>query len=365
MDSARGIFMIIGVFLHAAVVYRDSSMAKALEQHPFFDYLIYFIHLFRMEGFFIVAGFFAALLMSKYGPKKVLFERIFRLGIPMITIGMTLNYLMNRSTNGNFDVMSLHYYIHGQWLVHLWFLGNLITYIALTAYLFIYRRSFIDSAFKILLQFSKKTFFPFMIAISTISYYFGYIIYKYVIAIFIFIDTLQFFQYLPFYFLGYLLFNNIHFFNALISYKRLLPHIIISGILLLTTSRVIIYADTLSEIILFRFITIYLGIVLSLSFILFFKSSSFFNSNNINIRKLSDASYSIYLLHFPFLVGFFHLYNIHNPIIGFLAISLSTLLSTYFIHKFIIQKFQIASLLLNGSYIKTNHKTSSHKIKLV
>jgi peptidoglycan/LPS O-acetylase OafA/YrhL len=105
-----------------------------------------------------------------------------------------------------------------------------------------------------------------------------------------------------------------------------------------------------------------LNIILSLSFILFFKSSSFFNSNNINIRKLSDASYSIYLLHFPFLVGFFHLYNIHNPIIGFLAISLSTLLSTYFIHKFIIQKFQIASLLLNGSYIKTNHKTSSHKI---
>lgn len=358
MDSARSLFMIMGIFYHSAFFYaaRVPWTLKGIELDPFLDYLISFLHLFRMQAFFIVAGFFAALLINKYGPKKVLFERIFRLGIPIITIGATLNFLLSISNQPNFDFFSLHYFIYGGWLYHLWFLGHLITYIALTVYLLIYQRSFIDSAFKILLQFSKKTFFPFIIALLTISHYFGYIISKYVISSFFIIHTSTFFTYLSFYFLGYMLFKNIHFLNALISYKRLLPHIIISAILLLPILSFITNTNALTETILFRVISTYLSIVLSLSFILLFKKSSFFNNNNIYIRKLSDASYSVYLFHFPFTFLFFHLYTIHNPIIGFLAISFSTILSTYIIHIFIIQKSQIASLLFNGSYIKSTRK---------
>ena len=104
------------------------------------------------------------------------------------------------------------------------------------------------------------------------------------------------------------------------------------------------------EFITFRLIKMYLAVVFSLAFILLFKSIPLFNQHNVKIRKISDASYSIYLLHLPFMTLFFNLYKVQNPFMAFIMISLSTLIITYLLHVFIIQKFKFMSLRLSEDF---------------
>ena len=359
MDSVRAFFMILGIFIHTGQIY-VTSLVNEREVNVFFDYLIFIIHTFRMHGFYIIAGFFAAMLIEKKGAKVFLFDRLIRLGIPMFTIGFTFNSFINYADfTIQSDIISLHYYLSGAWLWHLWFLGNLIIYIGLTAYLLIKYKTTINFISNAFIQISKRFFFPLMIVAQTVFFYIGYTVDKFLIHNFLFISFLDFFRYLPFYFLGYLLFTNRHFFESLITYERLKYHIFFSILILFTMSSYIIHADSLLEFITFRLIKMYLAVVFSLAFILLFKSIPLFNQHNVKIRKISDASYSIYLLHLPFMTLFFNLYKVQNPFMAFIMISLSTLIITYLLHVFIIQKFKFMSLLFNGYYPKTYKKEHS------
>ena len=86
-----------------------------------------------MHGFYILAGYFFAFSYEKHGLKKAVGSRLARLGVPLIFIGMTLNTLMNRMSErrdyaDNFGT----YLLQGDWLGHLWFIGNLLAYTALS-----------------------------------------------------------------------------------------------------------------------------------------------------------------------------------------------------------------------------------------
>lgn len=81
--------MYLGVILHAAIAYkagyhprywiRDSAASTY-----FFDYLYFWIHSFRMPLFFMLSGFFTALLSSKIGLKAFVWNRFKRIVIPLI-----------------------------------------------------------------------------------------------------------------------------------------------------------------------------------------------------------------------------------------------------------------------------------------
>ena len=77
LDAMRGILMILGVYFHIAVFnYRYESM--------FFGMFVLQIHYFRMPAFFLISGFFGALLFYKKGAKKMLTNRIKRIFLPLI-----------------------------------------------------------------------------------------------------------------------------------------------------------------------------------------------------------------------------------------------------------------------------------------
>ena len=73
LDSLRAIMMLLGVVLHTAITYSkiDYSGAWSLKDinstSLIMDYIVFVIHNFRMPIFFVVAGFFGALLFFERG----------------------------------------------------------------------------------------------------------------------------------------------------------------------------------------------------------------------------------------------------------------------------------------------------------
>ncbi len=72
LDALRGGMMMLGIVLHAAEFYMAAPppalpMPTDRNTAYVFDLLFHFIHSFRMPTFFVLAGFFAALLVEKRG----------------------------------------------------------------------------------------------------------------------------------------------------------------------------------------------------------------------------------------------------------------------------------------------------------
>ena len=86
LDSLRGFAMLLGVLLHAAVAHMDPAP-------PFWPVLdpdtglaatafVLAVHDFRMQLFFLLAGFFGGLLRYRYGLRGLLGHRFRRIAIP-------------------------------------------------------------------------------------------------------------------------------------------------------------------------------------------------------------------------------------------------------------------------------------------
>jgi glucan biosynthesis protein C len=88
LDGLRAAAMFLGVCLHGAVSYMSGRMPGLIwvvrdsACHPFFDFLFWWLHSFRLPLFFFLAGFFAALVESKRGPGELLTQRARRLLVP-------------------------------------------------------------------------------------------------------------------------------------------------------------------------------------------------------------------------------------------------------------------------------------------
>lgn len=88
MDNLRAIVMVIGVFFHSALAYSPFLHPIWLSADPvtssYIDYPINFLHIFRMPLFFVVAGFFAALLIERRGVGAMLKNRSLRVLLPFV-----------------------------------------------------------------------------------------------------------------------------------------------------------------------------------------------------------------------------------------------------------------------------------------
>lgn len=98
MDNLRALAMLAGVVFHAALAYSPLMhpvwpLADA-GRSVVVDALAWFLHLFRMPLFFVVAGFFAALLVARRGMGGLFRNRCARVLLPLllflppVTIGL-------------------------------------------------------------------------------------------------------------------------------------------------------------------------------------------------------------------------------------------------------------------------------------
>jgi len=86
--------MLLGVVLHSAccyVTFDDAWFLKDSQTSQVMDAITHFLHTFRLPAFFVMAGFFAALLREKRGTWGFLENRMMRLGLPFM-LGMLVLY---------------------------------------------------------------------------------------------------------------------------------------------------------------------------------------------------------------------------------------------------------------------------------
>jgi glucan biosynthesis protein C len=125
MDAARGFLMLLGLVIHAAMIYsperwrvHDSSGGVG------FAWLVSGIHSFRMQAFFFIAGFFTALGIDRQPIGEYLRVRGLRLMVPLVATLLTFNvlefWLVRQLPPANSGPRA-------DPLLHLWFLVDLST----------------------------------------------------------------------------------------------------------------------------------------------------------------------------------------------------------------------------------------------
>ena len=86
LDALRAAMMFLGIYLHAAVAYSSEGGWPWRQQEltHSLDWSMSLIHVFRMPIFYAMAGFFAAMLLARYGFRRAAWNRFMRIVVPFV-----------------------------------------------------------------------------------------------------------------------------------------------------------------------------------------------------------------------------------------------------------------------------------------
>ena len=126
LDAARALFMLLGIPFHASLVFAGGHwVVMSGSRDPLLAIIPPILSDFRMPGFFIIAGFFAALLLERRARGDWLKGRAERLGLPfvfgIIAIIPAQSAMLARAPTGIIDSAAIVDPIS-----HLWFLPTLL-----------------------------------------------------------------------------------------------------------------------------------------------------------------------------------------------------------------------------------------------
>ena len=346
----RGILMMLGVVLHSAQVFNPENTwhINSQQSFEFSAYLVHSIHVFRMPAFFIISGYFCLLTISRYGPEKFLNIRLKRILIPLITTAVIINSIQALILNtSGWNSFNLYEYLRdGLWVSHLWFLNNLVVYFIAAYFVAIYLRKPLKSAN----QLSTKIPFAIIMALLPLPWilikivsHFGFPLYAEFFGV---IKIYNIFIYAPYFIFGVWLRGNE---TLLQRFSNINPVFSILVIALSYYIKTDLSASQSNLQLTFHEYFDVLGIWFSTSlcFNLFMR---FTNKYSKTFFFLSDASYSVFLFHQVFVIGFGILLiqaNIGGPFGLILLISMTTAV-TFFIHHYIVSKFSLMRYLFNG-----------------
>lgn len=82
LDALRAVALLLGVLLHSSLTYVVPPGAWAVgtrEPTLFLGWLVYYLHSFRLEVFFLLAGFFGALVVERRGAAAYAWDRLRRI----------------------------------------------------------------------------------------------------------------------------------------------------------------------------------------------------------------------------------------------------------------------------------------------
>nr|WP_319513132.1 acyltransferase family protein [uncultured Cohaesibacter sp.] len=339
MDFARAVLMILGLFFHAGQFYGTGNnwLIISDETTPIVNGFNFLIHSFRMEAFYLIAGFFFALVMEKRRP-NFLRDRLVRIAVPLFVCGALINPVMHYSVYGYDYVIAKDYIIKGEWLSHLWFLGNLTIYILISIP--------ICTLIREKLRLNRFHLFVLMVFIVPfIAACLNFIANRIFPEKFLFVAPESFFDYLPYYALGMVCFYNKAEFTKLLSMQSFAVALVMAALMISAKELLDIYEQTLLSKIDYALLRGPM-ILLSLSFLIVVG-----NRESRIVRSFSDSSYTIYLLHLPIFVL---LYKALFQYLHLGALTEYTLLIAityalcYAIHIYVIKQNKLLGLAFNG-----------------
>jgi len=130
LDSLRAVAMLLGVYLHAAISFMTLNIpdwaAQDVRRHELFDLSVAVIHGFRMQLFFLLAGFFGHLLGERLGREGFIAHRAKRVGLPFVLGLVTISPLVGLAWSLGKGWLAM--FFSGGFVVfvfvpaHLWFL---------------------------------------------------------------------------------------------------------------------------------------------------------------------------------------------------------------------------------------------------
>ncbi|MBT7096248.1 acyltransferase family protein [Candidatus Poribacteria bacterium] len=96
LDALRAVAMLLGIVLHAGLSFVTYGwIVQDSRTHWAFDLVVTAIHGFRMPMFFVMSGFFTAMLWRRRGLRPLLWHRIRRIALPLALCMITVIPAMN------------------------------------------------------------------------------------------------------------------------------------------------------------------------------------------------------------------------------------------------------------------------------
>lgn len=305
-DALRAIMMLLGIVLHASESYNlgsnDLWPKDPRDTNLSMNYINSLIHVFRMPIFFVVAGFFGALLFYERSPKAMLENRIKRIVLPFVVFLMLLHPIILSAINfttGSFGVtltgISTEFTVFPQVTYHLWFLYYLVLF-SLIAYTlarilepFRGLRNTIGNVFEWLM--ARRLLFIFLLFLTT----FLLLVWMWDTWIptpLSFIpDIKTVLSFGLFYFFGWLLFVKRQLLESLMRHDKIY---VLAGFLIFT-GKFIWYEEigdvlfgTMNALVVWLFVFGIMGMFIRYA-----------NTDSKRMRYVSDSSYWIYLIHLP------------------------------------------------------------------
>lgn len=358
MDNLRALAMMLGVFFHASLCYcpiiKEVWITYSSEDSFVLSYIAWFSHLFRMPLFFLIAGFFAYYLVNKRGIKGFIRNRSTRILLPFViflpiimgALVAVVIYILSHVEYKNVLMQILERAIGGSVIksdalpqngsstAHLWFLYNLILFYIMIIILF---RLKLPDFKKVFTGISPKVFllfFPLLLVPALYTQSTPYAAPEKLIP-----ALWSFGFYGIFFLLGWFLYNNIDFIDALQPFYKPMLAFCIAGYALFyyLLPEPITSIDAALEflagawsfnlkhmtaVLLEAYISIYM------TFLCLIGGKKLLDRKNGFLRLIADSSYWVYLIHLPIILFFdAHFLNRDiNPWITFSISSFGTIL---------------------------------------
>ena len=366
--------MLLGIVLHAALPYMPNVEAfwPADESSSHVINTIFqFIHIWRMQLFFILAGFFANLIISKKSWRSWWGNRFLRIALPIIVffpvMSLTLPWIFKYGKTGDF----IFFYSDVGQPFHLWFLWQLMIFVISTA---IFRLPYLlgvgvlKALNRIGLGFIGNVFGEYKSVLSSILFRSRFPIVFIILCSVINLPTQGELIVNPiasglYFVIGYSLYGNTSLFTFLKAHWRyyFLAGLVAFALYVILESKNLVtdiystdmkgdeYLKAISEpfAIIIVSIKIICGVLFSYAFIGLAEKG--FGSYNAKLRFISDGAYWMYLIHLPIvtLITFF-MFNLHIPIeIKFLIAIVMTSIICLGTYKYLVRSTPIG-ILLNG-----------------
>ncbi|MCR9239278.1 MAG: acyltransferase family protein [Alphaproteobacteria bacterium] len=359
-DFSRALYLMLGIPFHAAVIYSLAHewAVSSPDKSQVLTWFSDFLHTFRMPGFFLLAGFFSIMILDRKGPMTWLKSRLFRLGVPLVSATLLIVPFqivvqsVAQSVRGTLPWADLSAYTIGQltqfgepWISHLWFLWCLIAYCVGLAMLHaLVGGTRLRAALDGLVGWVMRNRIASLVGFTALCTATAYVQSVVVAASPYYGNAvINYNAYVLYFCLGVMLFYSPKMQDLLVKPG---PKALCVGIVLAVLS-VVPYADLLGHT-----LKVIAGIAGALLIVGYISNLAVkhFNTPNAKVRKLVDASFTIYLFHHPIIIVLATLFLMVNfpPIIEFAIIVVAAGFSSYAIHQ-LISKSPILMMMVGSN----------------